>query len=345
MKPSRFLSRAFCGAAFTFMGIHWGSYTLVTGDSEAELTDEIAATIGMSRESLQDYTKSKFLILDPTHKKTQRFFEISLNTPPDREIMAGTNMNAQAQQNPIYGYGSIIDRITGGIAGAIQPCLVVINPARITVENVKRFASPTSPEQLVNMPGSDADYLKLVTLHELEHCTHATSGSDRMLQEYSADRRALQRFLDDGGDANVVRAWIGVRSMASLRYALMDLGDPGEDSYAMAPALYDEFFNHNAAQAPASLERLQALQSGYSEASYEIIRQATQQQGPSYNLRDPNALYHISRQILNDSARKMSDEARSILQLNTDTYEFLARPPKRPQQQPSVTPLPAPGVS
>lgn len=62
------------GASITFLGIHLGSYGLVTGQSEAELSDEIAATIGMTEKSLQDFTKSKFLILDPKHQKTRLFF-------------------------------------------------------------------------------------------------------------------------------------------------------------------------------------------------------------------------------------------------------------------------------
>jgi hypothetical protein len=344
-KRSRFLSTAFCSAAVTFMGIHWGSYALVTGDSEAELSDEIGAIIGMSRQALQDYAKSPFLILDPTHKNTRRFFETSLNAPPDSEIMSGTSMNAQAQQNSIYGHGSTIDKLSGGISGALQPCLVVLNPDRITIKNVKNLAAPSSPDQMTNVPGTDADYLKLVTLHELEHCTHATTDPERTSQEYRADRRTLQKFLDDGGDANVVQAWISVRSMAALRNALLGIGDGRDDPYTMAPVLYDEFVAGNTEYAPASLEKLQLLQIGYSEAAYEIIRMATQKQGPSYNLRDPNAVYHITRQVLNDSTRNISDDARSVLQMNMDAYEFLTRPQKRPQPRPSTTPLPAPGVS
>lgn len=342
---SRFLSRAFCGAAMTFMGLHWGSYALVTGDSEAELSDEIGAMIGMPRQALQDYAKSPFLILDPTHKKTQRFFERSLNASPDREIMSGTSMNAQAQQNPVYGYGSVIDRLSGGISGALQPCLVILNPDRITIKNVKNLAAPSSPGQITNVPGTDADYLKIVTLHELEHCAHAVSDPERLSQEYRADRRALQKFLADGGDADVVRAWIGVRSLATLRNALLEIGDTLDDPYTMAPALYDELVLGNTAQAPASLEKLQRLQIAYSEAAYEIIHQAARKDAPVYHLRDPNAVYHISRKILRDSTRHISDEARSILQLNSDAYEFLTRPQRRPQPRPSATPLPAPGVS
>jgi hypothetical protein len=342
MKHSRFLSRVFYGAAFTFMGIHWGSYALVTGDSEAELTDEIAAAIGVSKEYLQDYTKSKFLILDPAHEKTRRFFEISLNTPPAEDFVSGTSMNAQARQDPVYGYGSLLNKISGGITGALQPCLVLLNPQRITLRTVAQLAFPDYADQITHLPGADEDYLKIVTLHELEHCRHVNIDVERLSQEYHADRRALQTFLKDGGDAAVVRAWIGARSMATLRNALMNTGNMLDDPYTMAPALYDELVLGNAGDAPVGLEKLQSLQMGYDEAAYQLLRQATRGTNAELNLRNPKTLYQFSKRILRDPSIKMSEEARSIIQLTFDTYEFLARPAAK---KPLPTPLPVPGVS
>lgn len=342
MKHARFLSRVFCGAALTFMGIHWGSYALVTGDSEAELTDEIAATIGVPKEYLQDYTKSKFLILDPTHEKAQRFFKISLNTPPDQDFVSGTNMNAQAQQNAMYGYGTLLDRASGGIIGTINPCLVFLTPGRITRETVIQLASPGYPDQIINLPGANEDYLKIVTLHELEHCQHTITDHEPLSREYRSDRRALQSFLNDGGDVAVVRAWIGVRAMAALRSALMNTDDVLDDPYTMAPALYDELVLGKAADAPTSLEKLQVLQMAYDEAAYELIRQATHGTSIDFDLRDPKVIYQLSKRILHDPSIKMSDEARSIIQLNSDTYEFLARPPAK---KPLLATPPVPAVS
>lgn len=344
MKHSRFLSRAFCGATLTFMGIHWGSYALVTGDSGAELTDRIAISIGSSREALQEYTKSRFLILNPAHERTKRFFETSLNTPPEKEFLSGTSLNAQAQQNPIYGYGSMLDTISGGITGALQPCIVLLDPERVSRQTVINLAAPGYADQISSLPGTDEDYLKIVTLHELEHCRHAVSDPEPLSQEYRADRRALQTFLKDGGDINVVRAWIGVRSMATLRNALMNTNNMLDDPYTMAPALFDELILGNTAEAPASLLKLQELQVAYDEAAYQLIRQATFGKVKDLNLRDPKIIYEFSKQILNDPSIKMSEEARSIFELQADAYEFLARPTTRlPKGQ--YVPAPAPGVS
>lgn len=336
MKRSGSLRKVFYGAALTFVGLHWGSYALIAEHSDAELTDEIAASIGMSKNDLKNFAKSKFLIVAPAHENTRRFFKLTFHQAPDDSFVTGSSLNAQARQNAFYGYNSFADKITGGISGALHPCLVLLDPQRVTKETVARLVSFAYPEKIKNMPGTDADYLKIVTLHELEHCRHVTSHREPVLQEYHADRRALQKFIDDGGDRNVVKAWIAMRSMTMLRNAVLYVTEPGGDPYAMAPALYKELVLGQNQNTPARLEDLQAVQMGYAEAAHHLLAQAAQQKKATPNLNDPAIVYRMTKQILRDPATQMSEDARAILQLNIESYQFLTRPPAhRPATEPA----------
>lgn len=258
-----------------------------------------------------------------------------MNTAPDKDFIEGSGLNAQAQQNPFYGYNSFLDRITGGMTGAAQPCLVLLDPARITVQNVIRMAAPEHANQIANIPGSDADYLKIVTLHELEHCRHVTSVSDPLSQEYYSDRRALQKFLDDGGDADVVRTWIGVRSAATLMNFLRYAGAGMDDPYTMGPLLYDEFVLRTHTQ-DVDLQTLKTMQTAYDEVASELLRRADRSEnGATWSLRDPKFLLRLTKKILNDPSAQISDAARKLLELTKDSYEFLLRPQHKAMPQPT----------
>ncbi len=176
------LRRVFHTASLTVMGAHFASYALVT-HGNAEITADIAEETGTTPEKLRQYAQSPFLILNPAHKNTRLFFTFSLNAKPSEQILYGESFNAQAQQHPHMGHGTFLDRLSGGILGAMSPCLVTLNPANITKKTIARVATTDFPQRITHIAGSSTDYLKLVTLHELEHCRTATVEKNLLVQD------------------------------------------------------------------------------------------------------------------------------------------------------------------
>lgn len=338
MKKQNFLRAVFYGAALGFIGVQYGGNALIA-HSDAEKTDEIAATLQTTKDALQKYAKSSFRILDPAHPTTRLFFKFSLLGDSTQDSLPKSGFNAEAIQRPWTGYGSIFDRMTGGISGKLVPCIVVLSPQTITPKNMRDMISYTGPAFVKNLPGTHADYLKITALHELEHCRHTTEGAPRFVQEYKSDQRALDTYLKEGGSQDVARSWIYFRSNKALEYALfLETDVNSSNPYTMGPALYDQFLAKKNSGTDA--EGLADLQGAYLDAAYAVEKGAEKYIVPVSHLRRPETLYYVTTRLLKDPASNLTPDMRRILELNKEAYEFFTRPPA-----PKKVVVPTPAVS
>jgi hypothetical protein len=203
---------------------------------------------------------------------------------------------------------------------------VVLSPQTITPENMRDMITYTNSPFVTNLPGTHADYLKITTLHELEHCRHTTEGAPRFVQEYKSDQRALDTYLTEGGDRDVARSWIYFRSNKALEYALfLETGVNSTNPYTMGPALYDQFLAKK--NSGTDTEGLADLQGAYLDAAYAIEKGAEKYIVPTAYLRRPETLYYVTSRLLKDPASDLSPDMRRILELNKEAYEFFTRPP------------------
>jgi len=251
--------------------------------------------------------------------------------------------NAEALQKHWVGYGSRLDRMTGGLSSTLWPCIVVLSPKTITTQNMREMVSSVDFNFVRHLPGTDRDYLKITLLHELEHCRHIAQNNDPLMQEYQSDQRAISTYLAQGGDVDVVRSWIYFRANSALEHALFfETGITSTNGYAMGPALYDQFLARK--NAGTDLEGLKDLQGAYFDVAYTIMKGAEKYIVPFSDLIKAESVNYVISRILKDPESDLSPAMRRVLELNRDAYEFFTR---TPAPQPSVTlaPASAPGIS
>ncbi len=241
------LRRIFNYAGAAFLTVHFGVPQLVSQTQNE--TGDVSDRLGVPVETMSRVSQGRFTILYPESKSSLAYAYATIN----RNLIRETHGQYQAAQkgkaysfygfafkNTMFGPKGILDTLTFGQSGKLASCTVFFPSDKLSFETLKNELA-TGLEN-PRFPGTKEDYLKLLLFHELEHCNQSfRMKADQ--KETMADRRSFDVYLAEGGNKEVVRGVLYMRTLSAIA-ALMSDG-PGAENlspYGKIPYLYARYF-------------------------------------------------------------------------------------------------------
>jgi hypothetical protein len=138
---------------------------------------------------------------------------------PNLNMLAENNNNALNGNEPSAGHVG-----TNG-------CVVALPAPNQTAQEAFAKIAGVAPEDVQDVPGTNADWAKMLANHELGHCADsnldkpAVTATDSLKREAFGDNASLAQWAKDGGDPAVAQAFRDAR-------ALDGFGDPGANDSA-----------------------------------------------------------------------------------------------------------------
>jgi|GEM_PF-5916871 hypothetical protein len=324
-KPLSPLRRAFNYAGAVFLSVYFGGPMISA--HFGDVTNDISEKLDIPVRTINAATRGPTYILHPETDSAVAFAH--LNESPDlrRTIMEHNSGNARhrnfydfmglSYSHPFFGQNGFLNKITLGQSGKLAPCYVFFPSDRLDLNRYFETMSDVPAKDVVNRPGTLADYLKLILLHELEHCKQpvAMPADER---EFLADQVAYDSYLKHGGNIDVVRAVLSLRMAQTLSNIIFKggAGDGVETQHSAIALLYPQYFGGT----PIPQEAFKDIQN----EAYRALEAAAKARGmDSFDLQAPKNLHSVTKDILQDPAQNLSPHTRAFLIQYKEAYEFL----------------------
>ena len=230
-----------------------------------------------------------------------------------------TSLQPSASRHPGFTKGSFIDKLTLGLSSKIFPCAIHMPSENIDMDDIKKLITVHNAERVINFPGNMEDYLKIITYHELGHCDQPRSFSeDTLVNEYDVDRKAIQKFLNDGGNPDVAKAAIYGRVIQGVLNSDYYTQENPVVGPVMGPAFASEFLDSDPMSYNQSVKGFRQIK--------DMLPQKAKEAEIDYFGGDRNATIRLIDYILEHSSEDLSYEALTILGLYKQAYEFFMGP-------------------
>jgi hypothetical protein len=266
-------------------------------------------------------------------------------TQDDVRAMAGENIFVTLTYDP---------KIPAGQANSFRPiespCLVRMSA---NGEGLKtRFHIDGLDNVPVNYipPHADEDFEKLAVLHETRHCPQ------NFADDLDADTAALARYLQNGGDPNIVESWTYERTLADIFGVFRAMEKGGtyfNEHLGLGPTLHARFsdgevydlnnFRESSRNRHDSLMTYIALYDAWREY-ISLVRDPAQcltcRPHYRYNLSDFGdqlKTRQVFEDMLADRELKLKPNVRNALELCLQAYRYFAEGPQT-QAPPTLRP-------
>lgn len=325
------LRRAFNYAGAAFLSVYFGG-PLISAHI-GDITDDLSQKLDVPVETIHAMTRGRTYILHPDSDSARAF--AYLNDSPDLRAALMEQSAAPARQSdyydfmglsyahPLFGQTGFLNTVTLGQSGKLSACYVFFPSERLSLDDYFEGMSDIPLKDLANRPGTRADYLKLILFHELEHCNQPATMSDE-LREFMADQVAYDTYLKLGGNRDVVRAVLSLRTVQTLSNIIFKggAGDGVQTQHTSTALLHPRYFGGTA----IPQKEFKAVQD---EAFLILQHEAVARKMGTFELLNIIQLYRVTHNVLNDPAQDMSPHTRALLQQFNDAYEFLTVKPEQ----------------
>lgn len=347
------LRRIFNYTALPLLGIYFAGPMTIA--SMNDRTKDIGEKLDIPTATIEGMTRGKTLILDPSTRSSAAFAYLMESSDLRKGIMEQSNEAARksdrydfvgfSYSHPLFGQRGYVDQLTQGRTGKYSPCYIFFPSDRFDLDLLYDAASGGLPvKEIVNKPGTRNDYLKLVLFHELEHCNQhfRAKAEDR---EFQAEKASIDRFLAQGGDPEVVRATLYLRTLGTLSLIAFNGPRKKDDdnheenkgmAYNIIPTLYARYFGG----VEISTQNFETVE----EEVFNLLRKT----GTVHHLDGTDLLLHKNLYFVIDAAlcdpdTTMSLQTRGLLTQYRQAYEFFTVPKQQAANTatPTLTPAPA----
>lgn len=322
------LRRIFNYAGAAFLTVHFGLPQII-GQTENK-TEDVSDRLGVPMETMSRVSQGRFTILYPESKSSLVYVYATANHHLIHETRS-QHLAAQkggaysfygfSYKNTMFGQKGMLDMLTFGQSGKLASCAVFFPSEKLTFETLKNELAPGLESRTPHFPGRKEDYLKLILFHELEHCNQSfRMKADQ--KETLADRHSFDAYLAEGGNKEVVRSILYMRTLAAIS-TLMSEGPEKENlsPYGKIPYLYARYFG-----GPVIQDKDHVL---VSREVHSRLKEKAQREGMEtfYAHRD---ILRAAKAVLNDPA-PLSPQARALLTQYKNACEFFENPGESPK--------------
>lgn len=323
------LKKTFLYASSVAIGINIAG-PLMLEDQSRDIQDQTQLTT----QDIRSLTDAR-VRLARADNKTLKLFLYSTYSPQmiDKIVMFSAkphDAQGTAHKHPLFGNNGPIDKLTLGLSGQIFSCTIILPSKSITLKDLQETILFLPQSSIRNFPGTASDYMKIITAHELTHCNQSIVFDDHSLMEAEADKGALDHFIKTGGNPDIVRSVLYMRTINAMGDALYTEGEVL--NYVANPGLVGRYFNEYAAITP------QISKDGYSKAGKILQKYASSKSISESSLYNASILYGVVNNALYDADFKPEPEVLAVLRLYRDAYEFFTTDPANKAK------TPAPGI-
>lgn len=324
------LRRAFNYAGAVFLSVYFGGPILSA--HHGDMTDDIAQKLDVPASTIRAMTRGNVFIMHPESDAAVRFVHLN-ESPVLRQAIMEQNTPAArrsdyydffgvAYAHPLFGTGGYLNSLTAGQSGKIASCYIFFPSDRLSMDTYYETIGTIPGKDLVNRPGTWNDYLKLILFHELAHCDQPVSMSSTK-REFLADQAAYDAYLAQGGNRDVVRAALSLRTLVAMSN-IMFYGDAlsEEKAHSNIALLYPRYFG---GPQISDVDFLQVQKEIYT--ALNTIGAARGMDG--IDLIAQGNVFTLTKSMLHDESLPLSPQTRAFIKQFNDAYEFLTTVPEQ----------------
>ena len=324
------LRRAFNYAGAVFLAVYFGGPQMAA--HYGDVTDDLAQKLDVPTTAIRAMTRGPSYILHPDSDTAVIFSYLNESPQLRGEILAQNTPEAKdsefydffgiAYAHPLFGPGGYLNKMTFGQSGQLSPCYVLYPSDRLSMDTYYEIIGTIPGKDLVNRPGTWNDYLKLILFHELAHCDQPVD-MPRDRREFLADQAAYDAYLAQGGNRDVVRAALSLRTLVAMSN-IMFYGDAlsEEKAHSNIALLYPRYFG---GPIISDVDFLQVQNEIYT--ALNTIGAARGMDG--IDLIAQGNVFTLTKSMLHDESLPLSPQTRAFIKQFNDAYEFLTTVPEQ----------------
>lgn len=327
MRPLR---RAFNYAGAVFLAVYFGGPQMAA--HYGDVTDDLAQKLDIPTTTIRAMTRGPSYILHPESDAAVVFSYLNESPQLRGEILAQNTPEAKdskfydffgiAYAHPLFGPGGYLNKMTFGQSGQLSPCYVLYPSDRLSMDTYYETIGMIPGKDLINRPGTWNDYLKLILFHELAHCDQPVDMPIEQ-REFLADQAAYDAYLAQGGNRDVVRATLSLRTLTAMSN-IMFYGDSlsDEKAHSNIALLYPRYFG---GPTISDKDFLQVQQEIYQ--AMNMIGAARGMDG--IDLIVQGNVFILTQSMLRDESLSLSPSTRAFIKQFNEAYEFLTTAPEQ----------------